>query len=525
MSERRAKTVLVLAVIWIVIIGGLALVYRLVIRPKSNEQLADETGSYTRYSEHLRVAADSFSGYAILRSETLRAELRRSGIKLTVEDDGADFVRRVKSLRDGDVQFAVFTVDSYLVAGAALGEFPGSIVLVLDETRGADAIVAYKSAVGQITDLDHADGRLVATPNSPSEFLARTVIAHFNLPRLPDHWLVEADGAAGVYEALRSGDKSARRAYVLWEPYVTMALQEPGAAVLLDSSKLEGYIVDVLVAERSFLRDHPDLVKTFVESYLRAAHSYGTRPGGMAELVMQDAKDTGSESLDRDRAEKLAGGILWKNTLENYAHFGLLPRDAARGLRHIEDIILNITDVLMQTGALNDDPVAGRAHTLFYDRILKQLKASSFHPGRKLNLMADAGGADEVEKVRGAATLRALTDAQWDALVAVGEMRTRPISFARGRARINVQSRRELGELAKRLQAWPHYYLTVVGRARAVGDAEANLGLARQRARAAIEVLRGAGIHENRIRAEALTIQGLGGDAQSVAFVVGQVPY
>ena len=104
-------------------------------------------------------------------------------------------------------------------------------------------------------------------------------------------------------------------------------------------------------------------------------------------------------------------------------------------------------------------------------------------------------------------------------------MRVQPLSFARGTARINIQSRRELTDLAKRLEAWPQYYLTVIGHARAVGDPEANRKLAAERAAAAISFLRSAGVHENRMRAKAVTLPGRGGEAQSVSFVVGQMPY
>jgi hypothetical protein len=42
------------------------------------------------------------------------------------------------------VQLAVFTIDSLITAGAKAGDFPGSIVLVIDETKGGDAIVAAR---------------------------------------------------------------------------------------------------------------------------------------------------------------------------------------------------------------------------------------------------------------------------------------------------------------------------------------------------------------------------------------------
>ena len=525
MSEKRAKAILLTAIVWLVIAGALGVAYKLLIHPKSKEKLTAQTGSESRYTEEIVVAADSFSGYCLLRSEEIRRELGSHGVRLTIQDDQADYEARMEALRAGDVHMAVFTIDSFIQSCAKLGEFPATIVLVIDETKGADAIVADKEAVGSIQDLDHPDARIVLTPNSPSEFLARTVIAHFNLPELPPDWWIEADGAADVFERFRKDRGRQRRAYVLWEPYVSRALEQSNAHVLLDSSKLRGYIVDVLVAQRKFLRDRPELVQTLLAAYLRAAYTYQQEPDGMTALVRQDAEDGGTR-LSAAQADKLVAGIWWKNTLENYAHFGLLPAGDTRGLQHLEDMIANIADVLVKTGAVERDPVGEAASTLYHDRILSRLQAEHFHPGRKLSILQGAeDAASAPEAVREAVELRELSDAEWDSLLEVGQMRVKPIQFARGTAGINVQSERELRDLATRLQSWPQYYLIVVGHARAEGDAEANLRLAQQRADTVREYLVQLGTGAKRIRARAAAPSRQNGAAQSVSFVVGQRPY
>ena len=98
---------------------------------------------------------------------------------------------------------AVFTIDSLLSAGARAGDFPASIVLVLDETKGSDAMVAMQSAVKGLEDLNDPSARIVLTPNSPSEFLARVVMAHFDLPRLPAQWSIEDQEASDVYRKFK----------------------------------------------------------------------------------------------------------------------------------------------------------------------------------------------------------------------------------------------------------------------------------------------------------------------------------
>ena len=183
-------------------------------------------------------------------------------------------------------------------------------------------------------------------------------------------------------------------------------------------------------------------------------------------------------------------------------------------------------DVLLRTGALDRDPLEGQASTLFYTKVLGDLKASRFHPGREVNILSDVGlDVGTLEQVRGARELPPLSEEEWTGLVTVAEMRVPPLSFARGTARLNLQSSRNLSKLTQQLNAFPDYYLTVLGHTRAEGDKEANLRLARDRAEAASEFLRREGLGSNRIRAQAAQPSPIGGDAQSVSFVVAQRPY
>jgi outer membrane protein OmpA-like peptidoglycan-associated protein len=295
--------------------------------------------------------------------------------------------------------------------------------------------------------------------------------------------------------------------------------------VLLDSSKLKGYIVDVLVAERTFLRDKPEQVKAVVEAYSRAAYSYAQKTNGMRDLVLEDAKKAGGEELTEALAEGMVRGIEWKNTLENYAYFGLVPAGKG-GLQHLEDVIGNITDVLVKSGTIDKDPLEGKANKIFYDQILKGMQATNFHPGKKLNVMEDVGlGADDLAVARVDQPLRALSEEEWAKLVPVGQMRIKPISFARGTARINIQSQRDLDSLASKLLAMPQYYLVVVGHARAEGDADANRQLSQDRANEAANRLIAQGLSSDRIKVKAAPPSNTGGQAQSVSFMVGQLPF
>jgi outer membrane protein OmpA-like peptidoglycan-associated protein len=522
-GEARSKKHILVAFVWVFIAGALAVGYKFFVAPAKKAEVVSATGSQSRYRHEVKLAIDGFSGYAAFRSRDFRDDLGSSGILLQLKDDGADYAARIRALSSGKADMALFTVDSLITASAALGEFPASIVLVVDETRGADAIVVRDKGPKDLAGLNHPEARFVLTPSSPSEFLARVVRAHFRLSDLPKKdWFISKDGPEEVLKQFRVTSSGEKRAFVLWEPYVSMALAA-GGRKLLDSSKLKGLIVDVLVARRSFLQEKPDVVRKVVEAYLRASWSWKRKSGGMAELILEDSREQGSP-LDATQAKTLAQGILWKNTLENFAHFGLVDKKQARGVQHLEDIIVgNVMPVLLRTGALDQDPLEGKANILYYDRILSQLKQANFHPGKLPGV--ELGGGEDLASIREDGDLSPLSDSEWERLIPVGDVQVASLSFGRGTARLNIRSERELTRLAGILSSWPSYYLVVTGHARSDGDPEANKRLALERAQAAADFLRTQGLAPQRYRARAATPSGRGGRAQSVRFQLGQRPY
>jgi outer membrane protein OmpA-like peptidoglycan-associated protein len=244
----------------------------------------------------------------------------------------------------------------------------------------------------------------------------------------------------------------------------------------------------------------------------------------MVKLVLSDARQTGAESLDEAQATRIAQGIRWKNTLENYAHFGLATGADRGGFPTLEDMIGNIMDVLVKTKALPADPLQGNHTSLFYDQVLSEMRAAQFHPGQGLNLPGIPGAAN-TESVRQDQELPALTPEEWSALRPVGELRIAAISFGRGSASLSLDSERELQGLARRLGTFPRFYLRLIGQTRTEGDPEANRVLARSRAEAAANYLISQGVSSNRLRTETAPSAVAGGEGQAVSFAVGQRAY
>jgi hypothetical protein len=516
MSDKSSVRNLLIGAVLLGCFLAIGVAFRFLVYPLIQGDLIDSTGSTSQYDHEITIRLDSFSGYAPLRSPNFASDLRNQGIKLNLDDDGADYVDRLRALKRDKAQMAVFTIDALVSAGDALGSFPGTIVSVIDETYGADAVVAYPEGVPELASLN--GGGFTLTPASPSEFLARVAIAEFGL-QVSTRW-TEKDGAADVYKALKRAKRSEKQGFVLWEPYVSQA-RDSGAKVLFDSSQLSGYIVDVLVVQRQFLRDHPDVVQGVVEALQRSMFSHSDDLVGM---VLEDAKRVG-DKLSRTQAEQIVAGIRWRNTLENYAHFGLVGQKQRGGILAVEDSISNITGVLIRTGAMSADPLGGRYNEIFYRDILSEMQRKDFHPKKKLGIVDGSFGTNDLDGVRGFDTLRELTQAEWTALTPVGSLQVKPIAFGRGNARLNVQSKRDLEEMARRLHSLPNFYLTVVGRTRSEGDVDANRALAEQRADTTRDFLVSNGVDVKRIRAEAAAPSMAGGAAQSVSFVLAQKPY
>lgn len=529
MAQRSKKGIVAALIAWCIILGLGAAAYRYLVAPMLTEQkeakeeqsLIADTSASSAYDHTVVLQLDGFSGYAVLRSDLFRKLLKNEDIRLQIVDDEADYTERMKALDKGKAQFAAFPLNSFIQAGAKLGSFPASIITIIDETQGADAIVSYKAGLGAIQDMDNPEARMVYTPDSPSEFLAEVTIESFILPKLSEKWRVTADGSEDILRMMKGSNPQDPVAYVLWEPQVSEALELDGVHVLLDSSKTSGYILDTLVVNREFLRDHPEVVRTFVEMYCRALFTYQT-DNGMTELVREDAGLAG-QKLPKAYADNIVKGINWKNTTDNYAYFGLIPG----GGESIEDIIQKITRVMIDVDMLPGDPLNGRPATIYYDRTLRDMKGEGFHPGKKLNVIATDLGLP-AEQASAAVELRRLSDSEWERLRPVGSFQVEQIRFPRMSDKITLQNERKLQALAQRLKDWPSYYITIIGQSKqsSVEDLDAlALDLAERRAQAAAGYLVDQGIPGERLRVQARLSEAEDWSALNLLFQAGQIPY
>ena len=232
-----------------------------------------------------------------------------------------------------------------------------------------------------------------------------------------------------------------------------------------------------------------------------------------------------------DEAKSLVSGIEWRNTMENYAHFGVVAKTEASNSELLDDMIAKIVNVLDKTDAIQDDPLEGNFGQIYYDGILRSLYSDNFHPSISNSELEDidlGGEATALPKVRAQKQLVALGQSDWQKLKPVATMKVRPIQFGRGNARIQRNSQRSLVALADDLKSFPHWYIKVIGHTRSAGNRKAHQDLAQQRADATAKFLMKTGISNSRIPAAAVgqpPANATGGQAQSVTFMLLEKPY
>lgn len=507
-----SKGKIVLAcLIWLILLSAGAAIYRLWLVPSTEKkeqdkqaELDNKTSSSSNYRATVNLGLDAFSGYAILRSPEFKQALRSKQLKLEIQDDGADYDSRLEALAKGDLAFAAFPIDALLKASAKRGRSPATIISVIDETQGADAVVAYKEKFPTIESLNSPDTKFVLVGDSPSETLTRLILHTFKL----DDLSINSIEAVGSEKELLARYKKARpggnEVFVTWEPVVSQLIGNGDLmAKVYDSSKQSGIIVDTLVVSRDFLVKNEDIVLEVMESYFKARHKYNSE-SKLKELVQRDASELGAKLSDA-QAQSLVEGIVFKNTQDNLAHFGL--RQAA--VTHVEDMIDRIIRVLSETGGLDKDPTEGNPNRLYYDRALIALQTNGFHPGAS------------TESVSENKELVQLSEGQWNRLAPIGKVGVPPLVYARGTSRLTQSSKLKLDALIETLKTFPRAYLMVRGNASSRGDAEANKKLAKQRADAALQYLLENGVPAAKMRAMEGEITG----QTEVTFVLAELPY
>ncbi|CAK8714336.1 MAG: NMT1/THI5 like [Candidatus Electronema aureum] len=443
---------------------GLGVTYGIwLLLPKLLDRKQQTTSDAAQTQGKLRIALDNWIGYFPLRSPEMKSAMHRAGWLLAWEDDKADYRRRMERLEKGELDFAVATVDSYLL-NAERFAYPAVIVAVLDESKGGDAILARKDRVASLDDLKgKLDAKVAFTPASPSEHLAKAAADHFNVKELhpaSGPLRLAVNGSEQAKNALLSGKADVA---VLWEPDVTKALQEKGIVKLLGTEDTERLIVDVLLVRRDFAQKNPDIVKLFLSTYFKVLKKYRQEEGLFIRHIKEET------GLAEEPVRIMLKGVDWLSLADNCEQWFGIAAAGGAGEEGLVAAIESAAEILVNAGDFTASPVPdGNPYRLTNKGFLEELFAAS----------------GEKASSAGATAFAPLDNAGWDALKEVGTLKIDPIIFQQGTATLDVLGKQTIDTAMARLSHYPHFRIVIKGHTGVRGDADENLRLSQERAEA-----------------------------------------
>lgn len=461
----------------IVVLGMVAISAYNFLKPLFEASQQKQTSDAKAIKGKITIGVDNWIGYFPLCSQEMRKRMRRSGYNLQCLDDNADYATRMQRLRGEELDFAVATVDSYILNGAPLN-FPGTIVAVIDESKGGDAIVAWKDKLSNLDALKTSKGYKIAfTPGSPSEHLIKSTAVHFDVPNLlgaNKQWRLETDGSKDALKKLLNKEADAA---VLWEPDVSRALQNKGIVKLLGTEDTDKLIVDILLVNRKYSQSDPQAVSTLLAQYFRTLKFYRDNP----QLFLQEAAE--ATSLDSSMVKTVVDGADWMSLSQNsLLWFGVSSAGSAPN-EGLVDVIESTARILVDHGDFSSNPIPDADP---YRLINSEFIAGLFNAGVGgtqfgIGKTPEVKVEDSLEK-----PFDKLTDAQWDALREIGTLKVRPIVFQSGADELTYDGKTELDKAVESLKHYPNFRVVVKGHTGLRGDKKANQKLSQERAEAVV---------------------------------------
>jgi outer membrane protein OmpA-like peptidoglycan-associated protein/ABC-type nitrate/sulfonate/bicarbonate transport system substrate-binding protein len=472
----------------VLVIGLLIVGYVKFYSVEQSKDITVNTSDAANFKYSLKIGVDSWTGYYPLCSKYFRSSLRNAGIQLQCINDNADLPQRFEALKRGDLDFAVATVDAYLALGKAQ-QFPGTIVSVIDESKGGDALVCYSDMVASIDELKTVPSiRVALTPDSPSEHLLRALAVHFDVGFFQQggQWKVPANGSDDALAKLKNKQVDCA---VVWEPDVTKALQLTGTRKIIGSEDTEKLIVDVLLASRKLVQNNPQLIKSILSVYFDTLQYYQQNPASFIDELSK------ASELSSKAAQDMLNGVRWvtlsENAIDWYSSKGSTRKE------YLVESIQSANHILNAVGVLKGNPLpASDPYSILNSTFVTTL----FEQQVIANPLASESASNP--------TFQTLAPSEWAKLANVGTLKIRKVSFSQSSSDLSMDAKRQLDEAASDLSHYPNFRILIKGHTGTNGDADANLKLSSSRAKAVMRYLNIVhGIDEARMLALGVGLQ------------------
>jgi outer membrane protein OmpA-like peptidoglycan-associated protein len=464
----------------LLVLAGLGIAIYTLLKPALDKK-RELSITDAQNAESVRIDGDGYTGYWFLtQSPEMKKQSNRAGLSIDFSEVD-DFKTRYERLKKGESDMMLMPISSFIeqaaIAGDTETDIPGVVVCAIVESINADAIIGDVETFpqGNVSELNRPDIDIYFPQGTVSEFLVNLGIHSFDLYNLSGSksWRMEMESDKDVYDAAIRGKKGA---FVVWEPYVSMLLNKPDQfRLILGSGSFRGYIIDVLVINKDYLRRKESSVLKLLEIYFRTLRMYQRdRP-----LLKEHLGD----EVDLNRFD-------WFDLAQNCNEmFGLAPQgDFARD--GLYDSIIACSKALLDRDIITFDPLKGNPDFILSSKLLETLQESS------TELISSAQEA--------IIDFPKLSEAQWEKQKLIGMLKHEQITFGAGSFTLTKESQRSLEDIVNQVSRHydPNLLIEVRGHTLNVGGQEANQLLSEKRAQAVRKFfINSGGLDENRIRA------------------------
>lgn len=224
-------------------------------------------------------------------------------------------------------------------------------VMIVDNTRGADAIIAKDPSIRSVEDL--AGKKLALLQFTPSHGMSIDAIDNSSLSARKKQsveyvYIAAEDGLAGVRAALESGSVDAA---ALWDPDLSLALRATRGHVVYSTKTASNLIFDVIVCDQRVLNDPQgrEAVQKLVNGWMKGVDAAKVNPNQAVDALVKTeefftllAKDEGKPFV-----KTLFDNLLWTGVADNARILGM-----SGGTNHYERVYQRFDQIYRAAGAL-----------------------------------------------------------------------------------------------------------------------------------------------------------------------------
>jgi len=351
----------------------------------------------------------------------------------------------------------------------------GRAVMIVDNTRGADAIIAKDPSIRTVEDL--AGKKVAMLQFTPSHGMTIDAVDNSSLSARKKQsieyvFIGAEEGTAGVRAALESGNVDAA---ALWDPDLSLALRATKGHVVYSTRTASNLIFDVIVCDKRVLdsEEGTAAVQKLVNGWMAGVDAAKADPDGAVEALVKTeefftllAKDEGKGFV-----KKLFDNLLWTGVADNARILGL-----AGDTNHYARVYQRFDQIYRAAGALANpkSPVVNPADS-FDTRFIRKLYEAS----------TTAQAEAKKEEVFTEA-------AREEAVQAAPAEVTKPVTvnFASGQSALTKRAERTIDtEMVPFIENNGGAYFEISGNTDSTGNAAVNDRLSRARAEAVVEYL------------------------------------